>query len=239
MAAPITIAMTARLACLPVVLLMAGLDLVSALELPAGPLAALRSDEFQVREKAQAELLAWSRERPRMAMDELFRASRSAEDPEVRERCLDVLRELVNDEYLKEGEGFIGIRMQDEMAKVPGDPEPRIAIRVTQVVPDSAAQMAGLKINDLIVGLDNKVWRVGSALGPFSESIRQIKPGTRVTLRVLRDGQLLDLAVVLGRRPLHADNPFLDESQVDIEAAERAAREAYFRRWLERKKLRN
>jgi len=239
MAAPITIAMTARLACIPLVLLMAGLNPVSALELPAGPLAALQSDEFQVREKAQAELLAWSRERPQAAMDELFRKSRAAEDPEVRERCLEVLRELVNDEYLKEGEGFIGIRMLDEMARVPGDPEPRIAIRVTQVVPDSAAQKAGLKINDLIVGLDDKIWRVGSAFGPFSDSIRQHKPGTRVTLRVLRDQQLLDVAVVLGRRPLTADNPFMDESQVDIEAAERAARETYFRRWLERKKLRN
>ena len=238
MAAPITIAITSRLACIPV-LLIACMDFSSALELPAAPLAALESDEFQIREKGQAELLEWSRERPQAAMDELFRKSRSAEEPEVRERCTEVLRELVNDEYLKEGEGFIGIRMQDEMANVPGDPKPRIAIRVIQVVPDSAAHKAGLKINDLIVGFDDKVWRAGSALIPFSDGIRQIKPGTRVTLRVVRDKQLIDVVVILDRRPLIADNPFLDERQVDVEAAEQAAREAYFRRWLERRKLRD
>ena len=236
MDAPITLAMTVRLACIPL-LLMACLQSLSALEIPAGPLAALESDEFQIREKAQAELLVWSRERPQVAMDALFRKSRSAEDPEVRERCLELLRELVNDEYLKEGEGFIGIRMLDEMANVPGDPEPRIAIRVTLVMPDSAAQKAGLKINDLIIGIDEKIWRVGSALGPFSDSIRQRKPGTRVALRVLRDKELMDVNVVLGRRPLIADNPFLDERQADIQAAEKAAKEAYFRRWLERRKL--
>ncbi len=238
MDASITIAMTARLMWIPV-MLIACMECVSALELPAGPLAALESDEFQVREKAQAELLTWSRERPQAAMDELFRVSRSAGDPEVRERCLEVLRELVNDEYLKEGEGFIGIRMQDEMTNVPDDPEPRIAIRVVQVVEDSAAQKAGLKINDLIVGSDDKVWRVGSALGPFSDSIRQLKPGSRVMLRVFREKELIDLPVVLGRRPLIADNPFLDERQVDIEAAEQAAKEAYFRRWLESRKSRD
>ena len=49
-----------------------------------------------------------------------------ADDPEVRERCLAILRDLVNDEYLKDGEGYIGIRMQDEMATaVPGDVKPR------------------------------------------------------------------------------------------------------------------
>jgi hypothetical protein len=238
MDSPITIAMTARLVSIGVSLMLS-MGSSPALELPAGPLAALESDEFRVREKGQTDLLEWSRERPQAAMDELFRMSRSAQDPEVRERCIEVLRELVNDEYLKEGEGFIGIRMQDELANVPGDPKPRIAIRVIQVVPDSAAHKAGMKVNDLIVGFDDKVWRAGTALGPFSDSIRQIKPGTRITLRVLRNKELIDVDVILGRRPVTADNPFLDERQVDMEAAEQAAREAYFRRWLERRKLRD
>lgn len=238
MDATITNAVRARLVCIPV-LLMACWQSVTALELPAGPLAAMESDEFQVREKAQAELLAWSRKQPQAAMDQLFRMSRSAGDPEVRERCLQVLRALVNDEYLKEGEGFIGIRMQDEMTNVPGDAEPRIAIRVIQVVGDSAAQKAGLKINDLIVGMDDKVWREGSALRPFSDGIRQLKPGTRVMLRVVREQQLIDVPVVVGRRPLIADNPFLDERQVDVEAVEKAAKEAFFRRWLDNRKLRD
>lgn len=238
MDATIKNAVFARLACVPL-LLMACWNPVLGLELPGGLLAGMESDEFQLREKAQAELLTWSRERPLAAMDLLFRASRSAGDPEVRERCLEVLRELVNDEYLKEGEGFIGIRMQDEITHVPGDPQPRAAIRVVHVLADSAAQKAGLKINDLIVGMDDKIWREGSALGPFSDGIRRLKPGTRVMLRMIREQQLIDMPVVLGRRPLVADNPFLDQSQADMEAAERAAKEAYFRRWLDNRKLRD
>jgi hypothetical protein len=220
-------------------IMVIGSQMLQALELPAGPFANLKSDEFRVRESAQAEILAWARERREAAMDELHHQSRTAGDPEVRERCLAVLRELVNDEYLQEGEGYIGIRMQDENANLPGDPKPRSVIRVVQVVPDSAAHQAGLQLNDLIAGLGDTVWREGKASLVFGESIRQIKPGTRITLRILRDGAMMDLVVKLGRRPLAADNPFLDQRQVDLEAAERTAKEAYFRRWLERRKPRN
>lgn len=169
-------------------------------------------------------------------MDALFRMSRTADDPEVRERCLGVLRELVNDLYLKDGEGFIGIRMLDETALVPGEAKPRSVIRVIQVVPDSAAQEAGVKLNDLIAGLEDEVWHDQAASLQFSNRVRQFKPGNRIKLRILRKGELIDLVVKLGRRPLIADNPFLDQRQVDMEAAERAAKEAYFRRWLEQRK---
>lgn len=172
-------------------------------------------------------------------MDALFRVSRSHEDPEVRERCIAVLRELVSDEYLKEGEGFLGIRMQDEKALVPGEQKPRSVIRVIQVVEDSAAQKAGVKLNDLITGLDGKAWQDEAALMPLMNHIRQLKPGNQVLLKILRDGEMMDLPVKLGRRPLLADNPFLDQRQVDVEAVERAAKEAYFRRWLERRKARD
>jgi C-terminal processing protease CtpA/Prc len=169
-------------------------------------------------------------------MEELYRQSMSAAEPEVRERCLAVLRELVNDDYLKEGEGYIGIRMQDETANIPGDPKPRRVIRVVQVVQDSAAQHAGIQLNDLVAGLGDSVWHDQAASLPFSEKIRQFKPNTRIKLKILRNGQLMDVTVKLGRRPLFADNPFLEQRQADLEAAERAAKDAYFRRWLEGRK---
>lgn len=172
-------------------------------------------------------------------MDELFRQSRVADDPEVRERCLAVLHELVNDEYQKEGEGYIGIRMRDEMVAVPGDAKPRGGIRVIQVVPDSAANKAGLMLNDLIVGLNDQVWRDSSPSLPFSDKVRRLKPRSRIRLKVLRNGNLLDLEVTLGRRPLIADNPFLGEQPADLQEAERKAEDAYFRRWLELRKARD
>jgi len=207
-----------------------------SIELPAVPLSNLKSEAFPKRERAQAELLAWARGHLEPAMDELFRYSKVADDPEVRERCLAVLRALVDDEYQKWGEGYIGIRMLEEIANVPGDPNPRSVIRVIQVVPDTAAQQAGLQLNDLITGLGDLVWREGGVMLLFSEKIRQFKPNTKITLKVLRNGNLMDLEVTLGKRPLFADNLFLDARQVDLEAAEKAARDTYFRRWLEARK---
>lgn len=140
-----------------------------AAELPRDSFQRLNAEGYRDREDAQAELLGWARRHPAEALDELFRQSRTAEDPEVRERCLGVLRELVNDEYSREGEGFIGISMRNEVAMVPGDPKPRGVIRVVHVVPDSAADCAGLRINDLIVGLNDLVWREEQPSLPFRQ----------------------------------------------------------------------
>jgi hypothetical protein len=209
-------------------------------EFPGETLEDFKSENFRTRETAQSSLLEWSRKNPGIAMDRLYGLSQTADDPEVRERCLAVLRELIGDEYLKEGEGYIGIRMQDEISNaIPGDPKARSVIRILQVVPDSPAHLAGLKLNDLIAGLEDRVWRDGAASISFMQTVREFKPDTRITLRVVRDGNLMDVPVKLARRPLFADNPFLDESQLDLEAAEKAAKEAYFRRWLNARKARD
>lgn len=202
-------------------------------ELPATALTNLRSQEFRERETAQVELLIWGRGQPGPAMTELLKQSQTADDPEVRERCLAVLRDLVTDEYLKEGEGYIGIVLRDEIAEVPGEPKPRGGIRVTQVQPDSPAEHAGIRLNDLIVGINGEVWHETL----FRANVRMMKPNMKVDLKILRDGGLLDLKVTLGRRPLIADTPFFPGQTVDPDAIERAAKEAYFRRWLSQRKL--
>jgi hypothetical protein len=209
-----------------------------AAEFPVKPLEDFKSEDFRTRESAQASLLDWSRKNPAVALERLFVLSQSADDPEVRERCLAVLREMIGDEYLKEGEGYIGIRMQDETATIPGDPKPRSAIRILQVVQDSPGHLAGLKVNDLITGLEDRIWRDGAASEFFMQTVREFKPASHITLSILRDGKTMDVKVKLARRPLFADNPFLDESQVDLEAAEKAAKEAYFRRWMDARKAR-
>lgn len=208
-----------------------------SVELPREEFLKLSSPKFHDRESAQTELLAWARLQPEPAMAELFRQSRIAEDPEVRGRCLKILRELVNDEYSKEGEGYIGIGLKDEIGNVPGDPNPRNMIRVTQVQPDTPAQRADLRLNDLIVGLDQDVWHELGASQLFREKIRMLKPNTKVVLKVFRDGGLITLSVTLGRRPLMADHLFFNGSNMEVEASERAAKEAYFRLWLSQRKL--
>jgi hypothetical protein len=206
-----------------------------AIELPEDVVTRLASEQFAIREKAQTELLDWSRTRRDPAMDELFRQTQAADEPEVRQRCLAVLQELVNDDYLKSGEGYVGILMQDELAHVPGDEKPRSVIRVGQVVPDSAGDHAGLKPNDLIVGMNDDVWRDGPASLPFSEKIRKLKPVTKITLKVMRGDNLQDVVVKLGKRPVAANHPFIGP-EVDLEALEKTAKDDFFRQWMNQRK---
>lgn len=205
-----------------------------AVELPADMVARLAAEKFSIREKAQAELLDWSRTQREAAMDELFRQSKNADEPEVRQRCLAVLRDLVNDDYFKSGEGYVGILMQDELARVPGDEHPRSVIRLGHVVPNSAGDQAGLKPHDLIAGMNDEVWRDGPASEPFKENISKLKPGTKVTLKVLRDGKLQDIVVKLGKRPF-AKNAMIDP-EVDLETLEKTAKDHFFRQWMNQQK---
>lgn len=205
-------------------------------ELPSKAFANLGSREFRAREIAQADVLAWSRRQPEIAITELFRLSQKAEDPEVRQRCMNILRDLVMDEYSREGEGFIGIAMKDEIANVPGDAKPHRVIRVTQVRRDTPARQAGIQLNDLIIGLNGQVWHDEDASLPFRKKIRTMKPNTIVALKILRDGELLDHKVTLARRPVLAEMPFFNGQNFDPEASERAAKDAYFRKWLSQRR---
>jgi hypothetical protein len=209
-----------------------------SVEPPAEAIEGLGSVEFRKRELAQKELLDWGRKQPELAKPDLLRRSRHSADPEVRERCMSVLRSLITDEYQKEGEGFIGIAlaMKDEIMDLLGDPRPRHAIRVVEVREGSPGQRAGVQLNDLIVGLENEIWYGVEASPLFREKIKTMKPNTDAELKIFRNGDMIELKVRLGRRPLMADM-FFNGQNFDPAASERAAIESYFKRWLSRQKL--
>lgn len=206
------------------------------LQIPKNYFSELGSPEFRNREIAQNEILEWARKRPRDAMNELLKQSRKATDPEVRERCLLVLKELVNDEFVKEGEGFLGISMLNEVTQLKDGPRIHHAIRVSLIMKGSAAEKAGLKLNDLIVGLDGENWTAGPAADPFSLEIKSKKPGTKVVLGLIREKEPRELTVVLGKRPLDANFLMMGDFSLDLNAAEIEAREAYFREWLAKRR---
>jgi len=220
------------------VLSLFGLGVLLGIEVPTDLATDLASEKFQTRQEAQGKLLQWAREHGEAATVELLRLNKEGEDPEVRERCLSVLRDIVNEEYLKDGKGYVGIKMGDEFANVPGDDKLRAVIRITQVMPESAAEAAGLEVNDLIVGLGDEVWHQGVASLPFSERIRNLKPETKIQLKILKDGAVKDVEVKLGRRPFYADNLFFQGDEQEMEAAEQEEKDAFFRKWLEERKSR-
>jgi len=217
-----------------------------AIELPATLLEGLKSETFAERERAEADLLAWTRQHSDAALEDLYQQSRTAGEPEVRERCLAVLRELVADDYLRNRVGFLGIRMNPntEMVKLPDEVKPRFAIRMLQVEPDTPAHKSGMVAGDLLLGVNDTVWQQEDTSASVMEKIKSFKAGTRVTIKLCRDGKVMDVPVVLAPRPAVADQlqfQFGMGMQAGPEtaaAAERAAKEDYFQRWLAERKSR-
>lgn len=192
----------------------------------------LKSEDFKQRESAQVELQKWGVAGGETAMREIQRQSSRVQDPEQKERCLAALRAILRERFLKEGEGFIGVRMQDDQVILPNDPNPHFVIRVIDALPGYAAQLAGVRANDVIVSVNGKDWREPMASHPLIEQIRQMKPSTKITLGIFRGGKLIDVVVVLGRRPVLANNPMQGNSAEEFREAEQKAMDIYFNRWL-------
>lgn len=201
------------------------------LEVPPAPFAKLSSPGFHDRESAQAELLAWGREHGNAARDLFFAKWRSSADPEARARCLQILRALVDEDYLAAGEGYIGISMMDEVRLVPGDSQPQSAIRINIVQGDTPGQKSGLMVGDLIVAADGTGWHGVSASTELTAKVKKTTPRTKVVLKVIRNDAPMDVVVVLGRRPPAA----VSGPNFDFQTAEAAAKKAVFRKWLEQK----
>ena len=96
----------------------------------------------------------------------------------------------------KVNHGYMGIGITDvtpENAKFFESKDNRGAI-VTQVEPNSPSAKAGLKVGDLITGIDGH--EVSDA-GQLQVVVGQTRPGTTVKLQVFRDGKSMDLPVTL------------------------------------------
>src|SRR6201987_3095667 len=103
------------------------------------------------------------------------------------------------EELMRDGKvthGFIGVGITDvtpENAKFFDSKDNRGAI-VTQVTPNAPGAKAGLKVGDLIAGIDGHNVSDASALQVM---IEQSHPGTTVKLAVVRDGKNMEVPVTL------------------------------------------
>lgn len=90
-----------------------------------------------------------------------------------------------------EGRAFLGVHLEEETE------DPEGGARVAGVVPDSAAEKAGLRSGDVIQKIDDKVVR-----GPLglAESLRKHTAGDRVQITVSRDSKDVVLDAELGDR---------------------------------------
>ena len=100
--------------------------------------------------------------------------------------------------------GFLGVLPQDltpEMAQVFGLDNGKGTV-IAEVTPDSAADKAGLKHNDVVLELNGKT--IVSA-SDFRNRIARYKPDTKVKLVVWRDNKRKEITVKLDKRPPRDD----------------------------------
>lgn len=197
--------------------------------IPENLVKGLSSEEFARREAAQADLLGWAQKSPKNAVSELVRLSQADDDPEIRKRALQVLRTLADADYLSEGQGYLGILMQEEFLEAGQEGNGKAGIRVLDVMKGSPAEKADLRRGDLIVSLDGKGWQGAGAVTEFGNTVAAKKPLVEVTLMVKR-GEPDPIAVTmkLGKRPV----PDLRMAGGDLEFLEDQAKERHFKEWL-------
>jgi len=86
-----------------------------------------------------------------------------------------------------EGAPFMGVQLDTEATEC----------KISSVLPDSPAEKAGLKADDVVVGFEGA--KIAS-VEDLSTQIQKKKPGDKVKLKVLRDKKTLDLELVLGKK---------------------------------------
>jgi len=210
--------------------------LISGEPVPKDLVDGLGSDEFKQREKAQEEAVRWMEERGVSGVRAIYQLHLQHNEPEVRNRALKVLRVQSDKDYHKDGQGFLGISMQEEVHELAGDEKPRVCMRITYIMEGSQAERAGLKVGDVITSMDGLKWYVQGAMEGLIDTIGSYKPMRKVLLEVKRAEQvnLVEIPVILGKRPV-ADMRFIDPE--NFQQIEQVAREKYFQEWMINQKL--
>ena len=107
-----------------------------------------------------------------------------------------------------------------ELAKALGL-EARTGIRVTQVLPNTAAAQADLRVGDILTRLDDRPIpsRRPEDADWFSSTLREYDPAAKVTLEVLREGKAVTLTLNLEERPAPpSELPALRETRLGFSA---------------------
>jgi len=113
------------------------------------------------------------------------------------------MAKFVFDQLVESGQvvrGFLGVRIQDldpELAESFGLDKDTHGVLIPEVTPDSAADKAGLKQGDIIVEFQDKPVEKASDL---LNRVASLKPGTKVKIVVVRNGERETLYATLGQR---------------------------------------
>ncbi len=124
----------------------------------------------------------------------------------------DIAEQLIDDGQVVRG--FLGVSIQSltpELAETFGLPEDAKGVLVPDVIPDSPAEEAGILAGDIIVKIEG---REVTGASDLRNRIAAKRPGTELTLEIVRNGQTEQITVELGRRP--GEEEPVDQEHDDI-----------------------
>lgn len=140
------------------------------------------------------------------ALAQLRAAYRGTDRLEVRLRIEEIAGTIYLNHHVFDRNGFLGIS-QGRFPKSHRDderiPEGHLGISVGRIIPDTAAEAAGIQEEDVIIALDGLPIPAGNEnpMLTFGETIRLRGPGAKLRLTILRGAEQLDLDAVLRARP--------------------------------------
>ena len=112
--------------------------------------------------------------------------------------AVNIMQEIIDTGRVSRGWlGVEGTEITAKAAMASGNPSIR-GVLVVGVFIDSPADLAGVQTGDIITAINNKeVFRVRNVL----ENIAGHKPGDKITISLLRNGEPLDLSLTTTERP--------------------------------------
>ncbi len=176
----------------------------SVLQVPPELLRGLSHETYKERLAAQDSLLEWGMKDLGGSIEMLYGWYRRSDDPEVRLRSRAVLKRLIIVQQPFDGEGYLGIQMEPAQWKN-GLGELQPAVRITVVREGTAAEVAKLKVDDMVTGVDHIVFDDLAPTRMFADYIQSKGPGDTITLHLQRGEKALKIKTSLRRR-----SPLLD-----------------------------
>jgi len=168
----------------------------------------LNAQEYKERKETSSAIVKWADENIkddqaiRPMLDMLFDRHMNTESPEVRLRLYVALKNVVVKYKKRMGRGFVGIAM--ETGELHREGERFTVVVVSRVTPNTPAEKAGLKPNDLIYGVNDLVFKdkpnEDSSM-QFAAYIRNKIPGDKVNLMIFRSGKKIEVPLTLMRFP--------------------------------------
>lgn len=165
----------------------------------------LSSSDFATRIKAEQSLIELGVVSDQSDLGGLYDLLIKSDDPDLRIRLRSTVMGIFREQFFGRSMGFVGIRMTNagQMVKVAG------------VQPETAAEKADLRMNDLIMEVDGKNFqREMDPSEGFKRYIQGKRPGETVELAVRRGMEILTIKISLGERP--AEYRFMAQDQHDI-----------------------